>query len=55
MGFSALAVIFMPKLMQGLDKDELKKMQEMQGGEDPMNNLKKMFGMDGKVIDDDDE
>ncbi len=52
MAISFGAMMFMPKMMEGMDKEQLKQMQEQQA--DPMKNMKKLFGMEQKDNDEDD-
>lgn len=51
MAVSFGAMFLMPKMMEGMDKDQLKELQAQQG--DPMANMKKLFGMEQKDEDDD--
>ncbi len=46
-------MMYMPKMMEGMDKEQLKELQEQQG--DPMKNMKKLFGMDGASSKQEDE
>lgn len=48
-----LVVIFMPKMMANMDKDQLKEMQDQMSGNDPQELLNNLFG-GGKKNDDDD-
>ncbi|CAE7659697.1 unnamed protein product, partial [Symbiodinium microadriaticum] len=53
-------IMFFPKLMSGMDKDQMKEIMEQQkqagmDGGDPTAALKKMFGMETKEIDIDDD
>lgn len=51
MALSFGAMMFMPKMMEGMDKEQLKEIQAQQG--DPMANMKKLFGMEQKEEEDD--
>ena len=53
MAVSFGAMFLMPKMMDGMDKDQLKEIQAQQG--DPMANMKKMFGMVEQKDDDDED
>jgi len=60
MGFMVVMMVVMPKMMEGMDPEELKKMQEARGGEgmetDPMKALQKLMGGgDSKNNDEDDD
>jgi ER membrane protein complex subunit 7 len=57
---SLAVIVFFPKLLSGMDKDQMKELMEQQkaagmDGGDPTAALKKMFGMESKNDDDDDE
>lgn len=51
MAISFGAMFFMPKMMEGMDPEQLKEIQKQQG--DPMANMKKLFGMEQKDEDED--
>ena len=51
MAVSFGAMFFMPKMMEGMDQEQLKEIQKQQG--DPMANMKKLFGMEQKDEDED--
>lgn len=51
--FSVGVMVLMPKLTEGMDEEELKKLQAEQG--DPMKSLQKMMGMEQKTNDDPDD
>ena len=54
MVFSFGIMMYMPKMMAGMDKEQLKELQAQQG--DPMQGMKKLFGMtETKDKDDEDD
>ncbi len=57
MGFTMLMVFFMPKLMDSLDPEERKRMEEqMSNSSDPQKMIKGLFGLsDEKESDSEDE
>lgn len=52
---TGLAFVLFPNMLS-VDKEQLKEMQNLQGGqEDPMEALKKLMGGDSKADDDDED
>lgn len=53
---SLIVMVFFPKLLQGIDPEEMKQLQEeMNASGDPMKNLKKMVGMAPDADEEDEE
>ena len=54
--FTGFVVLFMPKMMESMDPEEMKKMQEQMGAaQDPASMMKNLFGVGGDDDDDDED
>lgn len=55
MAISLVAVMVMPKMLQGLSPEELAELKKQSGSGDPMKELTKLMGMGGDKKEDDDD